>query len=169
MTNDMSKVTVAVYHESGHAVGAFFLGVPVDEIALDSTRSDEGSVHSPLPIKQIRDSNLRWQYAVVSMLGREAERLVFGRADRDYLEADAEDIARLYQTLFAAEMSCQTFRAELRNRTSEVVRFPGFRDAIETLAHVVSVERVVSGTRAAEVIRLVTAHISPREARHGQS
>ncbi len=93
MTNDMSKVTVAVYHESGHAVGAFFLGVPVDEIALDSTRSDEGSVHSPLPIKQIRDSNLRWQYAVVSMLGREAERLVFGRADRDYLEADAEDIA----------------------------------------------------------------------------
>ena len=156
MPHELSKVTVAAYHEAGHAVGAFLLGVPVDEIALDSTRSGEGSVHSPLPIKQIRDSNLRWQYAVLSMLGREAERLVFGRADRDYLQADAENIARLYQTFFATEMSCQMFRAELRNRTAEVVGRPGFREAIKALANVVSVERVVPGSRAAEVIRLVT-------------
>jgi len=156
MPHELSKETVAAYHEAGHAVGAFFLSVPVDEIALDSTGSGQGSVHSPLTIKQIRDSNLRWQYAVVSMLGREAERLVFGRADRDYLQVDAENIARLYQTFFATEMSCQMFRAELRNRTAEVVGRPGFREAIQALANVVSVERVVPGSRAAEVIRLVT-------------
>ncbi len=162
MSDESSKETVAAYHEAGHAVGAFFLGVPVDEITLDLSGSGEGSVHSPLTIKQIRESNLCWQYAVVSMLGREAERLVFGRADRNYLEVDAKNIARLYQAFFATEMSCQMFRAELRYRTAEVVGRPGFREAIEALANVVSVEKVVPGSRATEVIRLVTDTHSSR-------
>ncbi len=156
MPDESSIETVAAYHEAGHAVGAFFLGVPFSEIALDSAVSGEGSVHSPLTIKQIRESNLCWQHAVVLMLGREAERLVFGRADRRYLQEDAGNIARLYLTFFASEMSCQRFRAELRNQTAEVVGRPGFRDAIDALARVVSVERVVPESRAAEVIRLVT-------------
>ena len=62
-----------------------------------------------LTIAQIRESNLYWQYAVVLLLGREAERLVFGRADRRYLKKDAERIARLYRTFFASEMNGQSF------------------------------------------------------------
>lgn len=162
MPDESSKETAAAYHEAGHAVGAFFLGVPFGEIALDSADSGEGLVHSRLTIKQIRESKLCWQYAVVLMLGREAERLVFGRADRSYLQEDARNIAGLYLTFFASEMNCQRFRAELRNRTAEVVGRPGFREAIEALARVVSVQRVVPGSRAAEVIRLVTDTHSSR-------
>jgi hypothetical protein len=153
MPAELSKQTIVAYHEAGHAVGAFFLGVPFGEITLDASESGEGSVRSLLTIKQIRESNLCWEHAVVLMLGREGERLVFGRADRSYLQEDAGHIARLYLTFFASDMDCQRFRAELRNRTAEVVSRPGFREAIEALARVVSVERVVAGSRAAEVIR----------------
>ncbi len=99
MPDESSKETAAAYHEAGHAVGAFFLGVPFGEIALDLADSGQGLVHSPLTIKQIRESNLCWQYAVVLMLGREAERLVFGRADRSYLQEDARNIAGLYPAI----------------------------------------------------------------------
>ena len=155
MPREYRQETIAAYHEAGHAVGAFLLGVPFGEIALDSTIDGEGSVLSPLTIQQIRESNLQWQYAVVSMLGREAERLVFGRADRSYLQEDASNIVRLYLKFFASEMTCQRFRAELRSRTTEVAGHPKFREAIEALAAIVIVEKVVLGSRAAEVIRSV--------------
>ena len=112
MPDESSKETAAAYHEAGHAVGAFFLGVPFGEIALDSADSGEGLVHSRLTIKQIRESKLCWQYAVVLMLGREAERLVFGRADRSYLQEDARNIAGLYlRARKKIKMALPVFRA----------------------------------------------------------
>jgi hypothetical protein len=162
MADTSSKDTSAAYHEVGHAVGAFLLGLPFGDVVLAAPGSGEGSVHSPLTIGKIRQSNLRWEYAVVLMLGREAERLVFGRADSRYLREDAECIARLYLTFFASEMTCQQFREELRNRTKELVSCPGFHEAIEALACVLKTERVIPRLRAAELIRTVTSvHSSP--------
>jgi hypothetical protein len=152
MPDQASKESVAAYHEAGHAVGAFFLGVPFDDVSLNAANTGEGSVHSPLTVGQIRQSGLCWQYAIVSMLGREAERLVFGHAERDYLQNDAENIVKLYLTFFKSEMTCEKFRAELRSRTAEVVARPGFREAIDALACVVSVEKVVAESRAVGVI-----------------
>jgi hypothetical protein len=161
MPDHPSKDFVAAYHEAGHAVGAFFLGVPFDDVSLGAATTGEGSVRSPLTIGEIRQSGLCWQYAIVSMLGREAERLVFGRADREYLQNDAETIVNLYITFFKADMACDIFRAQLRSRTAEVVGRPGFREAIDALARVVSVEQVVTESRAIDVIRSATASAYP--------
>jgi hypothetical protein len=161
MPNHPNKDFVAAYHEAGHAVGAFFLGVPFHDVSLNAATPGEGLVRSPLTIGEIRQSGLCWQYAIVLMLGREAERLVFGRADRDYLQNDVETIVNLYLTFFKDDMACDTFRAELRSRTAEVVRRPGFREAIDALACVVSVERVVTESRAIDVIRSAVASAYP--------
>lgn len=98
MENARYKEAVAAYHEAGHAVGAFLLDVPFGDITLDTTTAGQGSVVSPLTVRRIREANLCWNYAVVLMLGREAERLAFGQADRSYLQEDARHIAGLYLT-----------------------------------------------------------------------
>jgi hypothetical protein len=155
MFNHQNQETVAAIHEAGHAVGAFLLGIPIGVIVLDAAKAGEGVVRSPLTIEQIRRSGLPWEYAIVSMLGREAERIAFGRADRDFLGDDASNILGLYATFFQSEMTGQAFRKELRDRTAELLRRPGFREAIEALARVLLAERIVDGKRAAEVIQLV--------------
>jgi hypothetical protein len=155
MRHQRDREAVTAIHEAGHAVGAFLLGVPIGQIALDAANTGEGVVRSPLTIGQIRISGLAWQYAVVSMLGREAERIVFGRADRDFLDGDAANIWGLYGTFFASEMKGHVFRKELRDRTAELLRRPGFREAIEALARVLLAERIVDGKRATEVIQIV--------------
>jgi hypothetical protein len=153
MLNRSKDDLIAAHHEAGHAVGAFLLGVPFAAVALADPGSGKGSVHAPFTIGKIREC------AVVALLGRATERLVFGRADRRYLRGDAETIARLYLTSalgfagFAAEMSCQEFRAWLRSRTAEVIERPGFREAVEVLAQVLMEEGKVEGERAAEIIR----------------
>jgi hypothetical protein len=156
MPNRSKDDLIAAHHEAGHAVGAFLLGVPFATVTIADPGSGEGSVRAPLTIGEIRERNLRWECAVVAMLGRATERLVFGRADRRYLQKDAETIARLYCTSklgFAAEMSCQEFRAGLRSRTAEVIERPGFREAVEVLTRVLMEEGKVEGERAAEIIR----------------
>lgn len=155
MLNQQNQEAVAAIHEAGHAVGAFFLGVPIGVIVLDAAETGEGVVRSPLTIEQIQSLGLPWEYAIVSMLGREAERIASGRADRDFLGDDASNIWGLYETFFKSEMKGQVFRKELRDRTAEVVRRPGFREAIEALASVLMAERIVNGKRAAEVIQIV--------------
>jgi hypothetical protein len=155
MLHQQNQEAVAAIHEAGHAVGAFLLDVPIGVIVLDAAKHGEGVVRSPLTIEQIRRSGLPWEYAIVSMLGREAERIVFGRADRDFLEEDAENIQRLYWTFFASQMKCHTYRKELRERTTEVVRRQGFREAIEALATVLMSEKIIDDKRAVEVIQIV--------------
>jgi hypothetical protein len=155
MRHQRDREAVAAIHEAGHAVGAFLLGVPIDRIVLDAANAGEGVVRSPLSLGQIRNLGLAWEYAVVSMLGRAAERIVFGRADRDFLEGDASNIWGLYATFFGTEMKGHAFRKELRDRTAEVARRPGFREAIDALAIVLMAEKIVDGARAAEIIQNV--------------
>jgi len=83
--------------------------------------------------------------------------LELGHSERNYLRNDAENIVKLYLTFFKSQMTCEQFRAELRRRTAEVVGGPGFREAIDALACVVSVEIVVPESRAVDVIRSATA------------
>jgi hypothetical protein len=155
MPHQRDREAVTAIHEAGHAVGAFLLGVPIGQIAIDAANAGEGVVRSPLTIGKIRISGLAWQYAVVSMLGREAERIVFGRADRDFLDGDAANIWGLYGTFFASEMKGHVFRKGLRDRKAEVARRPGFREAIEALAIVLVAEKIVDGARAGEIIQNV--------------
>ena len=98
MPNRSKDDLIAAYHEVGHTVGACLLGVPVADIVLADPGSGEGLAHAPLTIGEIRERNLRWANAVVAMLGRATERLVFGRANRRYLQEDAETLTRLYRT-----------------------------------------------------------------------
>src|SRR5258708_6483829 len=105
---------VTACHEAGHAAGAYFLGIAFGNVAINEEDDAEGSVHSILTVAEIRLSGLAWQHAIIAMLGQEAERMVFGHADRRYLGADAAMIGGLYRTFFKSEMTRQHFRAELR-------------------------------------------------------
>lgn len=148
-----SRDTAAAWHEAGHAVGAYLLGVPFGDVRLATPDSGEGSVVASITVREIRESDLCWEVGVVLMLGREAERLTFGRADRTFLQSDAAGIVSTYLTFFHPGMSCQSFRKELRARTRELVAWPGFREALATLAHLVEAERVVPQSRAIDMIR----------------
>jgi hypothetical protein len=141
---------VAAYHEAGHAVGAFLLGVPVGQVSLIGRA--EGEVNGRLTIKEIREANLHWEHCVVFRLGWAAERLFFGRAELRYLENDVVGIRRSYLTFFS-DMGRRHFREELRRRTEEVVSHARFRGAVEALAAVLLMERAVSEARAHEIIR----------------
>ena len=88
MLNAMQADHVAAHHEAGHAVGAFLLGVPFEKVALASPGSGEGHIPGSLTVKEIRESNLCWEHAVVARLGPETEKLFFGRADRRYYQND---------------------------------------------------------------------------------
>ena len=156
MNQEPRKNIVTAYHEAGHAVGAYFLGVRFDHVSIDDTNDGHGSVLGLMTIAEIRRLSLAWENAVVAMLGREAEQVFFGHAERRYLGSDARTIAGLYLTFFEDQMSCQLFRAELRSRTAKVVGRPGFREAVDALACVVRVEKVVPQSRAIAVIRSVT-------------
>jgi hypothetical protein len=153
MLDSPSKGTAAAWHEAGHAVGAYLLGVPFGDISLAAPDSGEGSVIASITVKGIRESNLCWVTAVVLMRGREGERLAFGRADRSFLQNDAASIAGIYLTFFGPGMSCQRFRSELRARTRQLVGRPGFREALGALARLAEAERVVPPSRAIDVIR----------------
>jgi hypothetical protein len=140
-------------HEAGHAVGAVLLGVPFDEVSLDRVDRGKGCVPGTLTIKQIRESNLSWQNAVVAMLGPETERLIHGRADPEACDGDEEVIERLYRTFFDSEMSEDQYDTELRSRTAEVLERPGFLEAVRAVARILLEKRVVLAWEVEEAVK----------------
>jgi hypothetical protein len=146
----------AALHESGHAVAAYLLGVPIEflEVATDGG----GGLETGLTLGESEARGLSKQGALVALAGPRTEEVLCcgirswaGDEDRWWANRHIHQMRDLFDL--------DAFRDKVEELTRALVNLPGFLDAVHRLASELvalpNERRVLDGPTVVRVIRTV--------------
>ena len=110
---------IAACHESGHAVAAYLLGVPTESVGIHTSEAGEGKWTADKFNREAMKTT--WiDYAVIGLMGKQVELLLFGGCEDRYLKEDEDNI----ECSVSIEVAQSTPGIKKQPPPLSVVRFP---------------------------------------------
>lgn len=156
------QLRATAFHEAGHAVAAFHLGIVVKRVSIVRGEDHNGLVSSSLPKGFDPDSvNLRNRGIVESniimcLAGPIAEKHFTGRYNHVGARQDYRTSIDLACLTCGSDKECERFVEWLWVRSENLLKHPRNQQAVKALAEVLLQRKAVSGRLARRVWKSVT-------------
>jgi hypothetical protein len=166
LDNPDSEVWCAAAHESGHAVAAFLLQVPIQ--SLEITMDGNGGLETGLNFGDYATRSIAREGALVALAGPKTEEMLCpssfcaGQPQRDDYMLASHHVFQIKD-----KKAREAFEARLEELINTLVSSPGFLDAVRKVAaHLIAVpneRKSLTGQCVTEIVREV---LGDRNMRH---
>jgi hypothetical protein len=146
---------IAAHHEAGHAVGAFFLGIPIRTVTIEGEGSGDGSFDTGVTWGQTKANGNWCDCAVVCWLGPVGEWKLFGASRSDCSDEDQMRLDEMISTFITNQAEQEEEECRLKRRAEEVTGQPQFMEAVRAVATELVKNMSLTGIEVQQIVERV--------------